>query len=71
MAKSSEDSVGASIGITKNLGNYESMRIDAWANRSLDDPSNKDHVAEKWAEVWEEIEGQIEAQLLEASKGLE
>ena len=25
------NTVGVSVGITKNMGNYESMRVDVWA----------------------------------------
>lgn len=53
--------ISASIGITKNLGNYESLRLDAGARtaaKSLDD-------AEAWAKLWEAIDAQIEAKLQE------
>lgn len=53
--------ISASIGITKNLGNYESLRLDAGARtaaKSLDD-------AEAWAKLWEALDAQIEAKLQE------
>jgi len=63
MSKSDETGteIWASLGITKNLGNYESLRLDAGARakaESLDDP-----VA--WAKLWESIDSQIEAKLQE------
>ena len=53
--------IWASIGITKNLGNYESLRLDAGAKTmasSLEDES-------AWAKLWESIDAQIEAKLQE------
>ena len=53
--------IWASLGITKNLGNYESLRLDAGARTqasSLDDQ-------EAWAKLWESIDSQIEAKLQE------
>lgn len=53
--------IWVSLGITKNLGNYESLRLDAGARAkasSVDDP-------EAWAKLWESIDSQIEAKLQE------
>jgi hypothetical protein len=53
--------IWASLGITKNLGNYESLRLDAGARtvaKSLDD-------TEAWAKLWDSIDSQIEAKLQE------
>ena len=53
--------IWASFGITKNLGNYESLRLDAGARThaaSLDDQ-------EAWAKLWDSIDSQIEAKLQE------
>lgn len=53
--------IWASIGITKNLGNYESLRLDAGARtvaKSLEDE-------EAWKKLWESIDSQIEAKLQE------
>lgn len=60
---SNEDKVEiwASIGITKNLGNYESLRLDAGAKTmasSLDDET-------AWVKLWDSIDSQIEAKLAE------
>jgi len=51
----------ASVGITKNLGNYESLRLDAGARvvaSSIDD-------TESWNKLWDAIDSQIEAKLQE------
>jgi len=64
---SSEDKVKvwASIGITKNLGNYESLRLDAGAECYADALDDKD----AWAKLWESIDSQIEAKLNEIDLG--
>ena len=56
--------VWVSIGVTKNLGNYESMRLDAGAKIS-GDPSND----ELWSKLWDTVDGQIESKLAEIDKG--
>jgi len=51
----------ASVGITKNLGNYESLRLDAGARviaSNIDD-------TESWNKLWDAIDSQIEAKLQE------
>lgn len=53
--------IWASLGITKNLGNYESLRLDAGAKTmapSLDDQAS-------WKKLWDSIDEQIEAKLQE------
>lgn len=53
--------IWASIGVTKNLGNYESLRLDAGARTQasgLDDE-------EAWKRLWDSIDTQIEAKLRE------
>lgn len=61
MTKENEVEIWASIGITKNLGNYESLRLDAGAKckaSSLDDD-------EAWKRLWSSLDDQIEAKLQE------
>jgi hypothetical protein len=53
--------IWASLGITKNLGNYESLRLDAGARTQASDPNDP----EAWAKVWASIDSQIEAKLQE------
>lgn len=53
--------IWASLGITKNLGNYESLRLDAGAKTmasSLEDD-------EAWKKLWDSIDSQIELKLKE------
>jgi len=57
--------IWASIGITKNLGNYESLRLDAGAKTmasSLEDEG-------AWKKLWDSIDSQIEARLQELDNG--
>jgi hypothetical protein len=63
MSKENEKSteIWASLGITKNLGNYESLRLDAGARTQASDPNDP----AAWAKVWESIDAQIEAKLQE------
>ena len=60
-SKEKTTEIWASLGITKNLGNYESLRLDAGARCkavSLDDEK-------AWAELWSSIDSQIESKLQE------
>jgi|GEM_PF-1926086 len=53
--------IWASVGITKNLGNYESLRLDAGARvvcKGIEDE-------EGWEKLWEAVDSQIEAKLQE------
>jgi hypothetical protein len=53
--------IWASIGITKNLGNYESLRLDAGARTKASSLEDED----AWKELWNSIDAQIEARLKE------
>lgn len=56
-----EVEIWASVGITKNLGNYESLRLDAGARvvcSGIEDES-------AWKGLWEAVDSQIEAKLQE------
>lgn len=57
--------IWASLGITKNLGNYESLRLDAGAKTMA--PSLDDEDA--WKKLWEAIDSQIESKLKELDDG--
>ena len=62
---SNEDNhVWVSIGITKNLGNYESMRLDAGEKLSGDPQDDK-----LWNQLWETVDAQLESKLAEIDKG--
>jgi hypothetical protein len=61
------NTIWCSVGITKNLGNYESLRIDAGARFTVDHKADKE---EAWKNLWADVQAQIEEQLLEADRGL-
>jgi hypothetical protein len=65
--KDDQNMIWCSVGITKNLGNYESLRIDAGARINVDPSQDKDQT---WKNLWEDVQAQIEGQLLEADRGL-
>jgi hypothetical protein len=60
-SKEKTTEIWASLGITKNLGNYESLRLDAGARVQASDADDP----EAWAKVWASIDFQIEAKLQE------
>jgi hypothetical protein len=64
MTSSEDNHVWVSIGITKNLGNYESMRLDAGA-KIAGDPQDDN----LWNKLWETVDAQLEAKLAEIDKG--
>ena len=64
MNNSEDNHVWVSIGITKNLGNYESMRLDPGAKMAGDPQDDK-----LWSKLWETVDLQIEAKLAEIDKG--
>jgi len=57
----SEVEIWASIGITKNLGNYESLRLDAGAKVKASSENDE----QAWANLWSAVDEQIEAKLRE------
>jgi hypothetical protein len=57
----SEVEIWASIGITKNLGNYESLRLDAGARVKASSENDE----QAWANLWSAVDEQIEAKLRE------
>lgn len=56
-----EVEIWASIGITKNLGNYESLRLDAGARVKASSENDE----QAWAELWKAVDEQIESKLQE------
>lgn len=60
-----ENAIWVSVGVTKNLGNYESLKLDAGA-RYTADPSDVD----EWEKVWKIVEDQIEKKMSEANEEL-
>jgi hypothetical protein len=65
MSQENEIEIWASIGVTKNLGNYESLRLDAGARTKAS--STEDDQA--WEKLWASIDAQIEAKLQELDNG--
>ena len=65
-----EDSntIWVSIGLTKNIGNYESLRIDCGARVTLHEGDSRD---DTWAKLWDEVDTQLESKVLEVSQGAE
>lgn len=61
MENSGKVEIWASVGITKNLGNYESLRLDAGARITTESAENED----AWKRLWEVVDSQIEAKLQE------
>lgn len=55
------DEIEVTMGVTRNLGNFESMRYDAVARKTVEDV----HDPEEWAALWLEVDQQIETKLLE------
>ena len=68
MAKDdSVNTIWVSVGITKNLGNYESARIDAGTRVVVDDIEDE----QAWKDAWQVVEDQVEARILEIAESLE
>ena len=68
MAKSSDNNtIWVSVGLTKNIGNYESLRLDAGASKIIE--AGDDRLA-VYKEIWQEVQDQIEGQLKEAEEVL-
>lgn len=64
MIESDKAEIWASIGITKNLGNYESLRLDAGAKILASSLEDQD----AWQKLWNSLDEQIEAKLKELDK---
>jgi hypothetical protein len=60
-AKNEIVEIWASIGITKNLGNYESLRLDAGAKVTC----KADEEDNAWKSLWDSVDSQIESKLQE------
>ncbi len=56
--------IWASVGITKNLGNYESLRLDAGARMNASDVED----GSAWERLWNAVDEQIESKLKELDK---
>jgi len=65
MTDSNENDVWVAIGITKNLGDYNSLRIDAGAKRTGVKEVDREDV---WLELWSEVEDEVQNKLKEATE---
>jgi len=59
------EEIKVALGITKNIGNYESLRIDAEYSASLVDGADLD---EAYVRAWGIVDSQVESKLLELSE---
>lgn len=64
MTDNDKAEIWASIGITKNLGNYESLRLDAGAKIIASSLEDQD----AWQKLWNSLDEQIESKLKELDK---
>lgn len=65
--ESNTRAIWASLGLTKNLGSYESLRIDAGARLTVEDIDDE----EEWNKLWRIVEAEVERKLLEANNELQ
>ena len=59
------NAIWVQVGLTKNLGNYESLKLDAGARINAD-PNDPD----QWDNLWKTVEDQIEKKMMEANEEL-
>lgn len=64
----SRNEIWASIGLTINTGNYNSLRIDAGRRVSVVEGEDS---SELWTAVWDEIDAELAKKVAEAKKDLE
>jgi len=53
--------IGARISITKQVRQYEPIKVEAWASETVQDVHDKD----AWQKIWNTIEEQLESQVKE------
>jgi hypothetical protein len=66
MVNTEHNVLTASLGITKNLGNFESVRIDVSATVIDKDPND----GKAWEELWSAVDDQLDAKLTEVEEVL-
>ena len=59
MAK--KGTISVTVGLTRNLGNYQSLRIDAGLTLDSDDVMSE----QEWADAWKRVESEVENRLSE------
>lgn len=60
--------VGVSLGLTRNLGNFNSLRIDAWASEEVPDGADREEIFDK---LWQQVDDEISEKLEEAKQVVE
>ena len=50
-----KESVGMAIGVTKNMGDYESLRIDVWCTDTLNSGETKEQAFERLSETLSQV----------------
>jgi len=53
--------INVTVGLTRNLGNYQSLRIDAGMTVDSDDVMSDS----EWADAWQKVELEVERRLAE------
>ena len=53
--------ISVTVGLTRNLGNYQSLRIDAGLTLDSEDVLSD----EEWAQAWAKVEAEVESRLSE------
>lgn len=59
MAK--KGTISVTVGLTRNLGNYQSLRIDAGLTVDSEDVMSD----EEWTAAWKRVESEVEGRLSE------
>lgn len=60
-----ENTIWVSVGITKNVGNYESVRLDGGMTVTVADGEDREKA---WQDAWDEVDAQIEAKINELTE---
>jgi hypothetical protein len=60
-----KNSISVSLGITKNLGNFESFRLDASATVVDVDPKDQ----KSWDELWQKVDDEVSKKVAEIDSG--
>lgn len=59
------ETIKVALGLTKNIGNYESLRIDAEYSRTVKDDED---LSAAYENAWDIVDAQVESKLLELSE---
>lgn len=55
--------IWVSVGVTKNLGDFNSLRLDAGARKVVNNPTED---TQEWDELWALVENQVNDKLTES-----